>query len=170
MLTPAAVAVLCAAFCYACLAITARHLGRTESSFALSVYVILGPMLLAGLLSLPGDWIGPDAKGWLLFVAAGCCSVIAWIGIIGGYRRASPAILAPFEYTALIGGAVAGYLIWGEVPDRWVIAGAAIIIASGLFVVYREIGEVVSSRYLRASTSSVDPASPQPGHRTRTEN
>ena len=65
--------------------------------------------------------------------------MIAWIGIIGGYRRASPSLLAPFEYTALIGGAIAGYLIWDEVPDRWVVAGALIIIASGLFVVYREI-------------------------------
>lgn len=91
----------------------------------------------------------------------GSCSVVAWTGIIGGYRRASPAILSPFEYTALIGGAVAGYLIWGEVPDRRVVAGAAIIIASGLSVVYREIGDVVGSRYLRASTANVDVAAPQ---------
>lgn len=157
-LTPAALSVLFAAFCYACLAITARHLGRTETSFALSVYVIAGPMLISGLLLTGNEWIRPDARGWLLFVAAGTCSVIAWIGIIGGYRRASPAILSPFEYTALIGGAVAGYLIWGEVPDRWVITGAMIIIGSGLFVVYREIGEVISSRYLRASTANVDVA------------
>lgn len=155
-LTPAALSVLFAAFCYACLAITARHLGRTETSFALSVYVIAGPMLISGLLLTGNEWIRPDARGWLLFVAAGTCSVIAWIGIIGGYRRASPAILSPFEYTALIGGAVAGYLIWGEVPDRWVITGAMIIIGSGLFVVYREIGEVISSRYLRASTANVE--------------
>ncbi len=157
-LTPAALSVLFAAFCYACLAITARHLGRTETSFALSVYVIAGPMLISGLLLTGNEWIRPDARGWLLFVAAGTCSVIAWIGIIGGYRRASPAILSPFEYTALIGGAVAGYLIWGEVPDRWVITGAMIIIGSGLFVVYREIGEVISSRYLRASTANFDVA------------
>ncbi len=161
VLTPAAMAVLFAAFCYACLAITARHLGRTESSFALSVYVVAGPMLISAALTTGNSWISPDGHGWLLFLAAGACSVIAWIGIIGGYRRASPAILSPFEYTALIGGAVAGYLIWDEVPDRWVIAGATIIIASGLFVVYREIGEVVSSRYLRASTTSVDVAAPQ---------
>lgn len=158
VLTPAALAVLFAAFCYACLAITARHLGRTESSFALSVYVVAGPMLISAVLTTGDNWISPDGLGWLLFLAAGACSVIAWIGIIGGYRRASPAILSPFEYTALIGGAIAGYLIWNEMPDRWVIVGATIIIASGLFVVYREIGEVVSSRYLRASTANVDVA------------
>jgi drug/metabolite transporter (DMT)-like permease len=149
----AAVAVLFAAFCYAAMAITARKLSTTESSYALSIYVITGPLLVSGALLSRGAWQAPDVEGWMLFVVAGACSVIAWIGIIGGYRRASPAVLAPFEYTALIGGAIAGYLIWDEVPDRWVAMGATVIIASGLFVVYREIGGVISSRYLRALTA-----------------
>lgn len=136
----ASFAVLFAAFCYACMAITARKLSTTESSYALSVYVIAGPMLVSLSMLGKGGWQIPDLNGWLLFALAGTCSVIAWIGIVGGYRRTSPALLAPFEYTALIGGAIAGYLIWGEVPDQWVALGAGVIIASGLFVVYREIG------------------------------
>lgn len=148
------VTVLFAAFCYACLAITARKLAATESSYSLSVYVISGPLLISMTMLSSGSWQAPDLNGWILFVLAGSCSVIAWIGIIGGYRRASPAMLAPFEYTALIGGAIAGYLIWDEVPDRWVATGASVIIASGLFVVYREIGSALSSRYLRVFTAS----------------
>ena len=153
-LTLAAVSVLFAALCYACLAITARKLADTESTFGLSVYVIAGPMIISGLLSLDGDWKTPDAPGWTLFLAAGACSVIAWVGMVGGYRRAPPAVLAPFEYTALIAGAVAGYLIWDEVPDRWVVVGALVIISSGLYIVYREVGAAVSMRYLRALTAS----------------
>jgi len=147
----ASVAVLFAAFCYACLAITSRKLGTTESSYSLSVYVIAGPLLVSLVMLSQTRWQAPDIDGWLLFVLAGSCSVIAWIGIIGGYRRASPAMLAPFEYTALIGGAVAGYLIWDEVPDRWVVTGAIVIIASGLFVVYREIGAAISAGFSRRS-------------------
>ncbi len=134
--------VLGAALCYACLAITARHLGRTESAYSLSVYVIGGPLLVSGLLSLERDWLAPDAVGWLLFVLAGACSVGAWIGLVNGYRRASPAVLAPLEYTALVGGAAAGYFIWGEVPDARVYVGATAIIAAGLFVIYREVAAV----------------------------
>jgi drug/metabolite transporter (DMT)-like permease len=148
------IAVLFSSFCYACLAITARKLGKTESSYSLSIYVVTGPLLVSSSLLGVGNWQPPDLGGWLLFGVAGICSVIAWIGIIGGYRRAAPAMLAPFEYTALVGGALAGYLIWDEVPDRWVTAGALVIIASGLFVVYREIGGVLSNRYLRVFTSS----------------
>ncbi len=153
MMTPAALAVIAAAFCYACLAITARKLSTTESSFSLSVYVVTGPLLISGML-LPDNWSVPTVSGWTLFLLAGACSTVAWIGIIGGYRRASPAMLAPFEYTALIGGAIAGYYIWNEVPDRWVVTGAIVIIGSGLFVVYRELGSALSNRYLRVFTAA----------------
>lgn len=144
----ASVAVLFAAFTYACMAITSRKLAATETSYALSVYVIAGPMIVSATLLGGGDWQMPDTGGWALFALAGASSVVTWVGIVNAYRRASPALLAPFEYTALIGGAIAGYVIWSEVPDRWVLAGAAVIIASGLFVVYREIGGAISRKWL----------------------
>ena len=133
----AAVAVLIAAFCYACQAITARKLTDTESTLSLSFYVVVGPMLIATFVIDATSWIDPDVKGWFLLVGAGVSSVLAWVGLVNGYRAASPALLAPLEYTALVGGAIAAYFIWDEVPDRWVIVGALLIVASGLFVVYR---------------------------------
>jgi drug/metabolite transporter (DMT)-like permease len=151
----AAIAVLGSAVCYAGLAITARKLAATESSFALSVYVLAGP-LIASMFTVGGNYTPPDATGWLLFVLAGLSSAGAWIGIVGGYRRAPPALLAPLEYTALIGAAAAGYWIWDEVPDRWVVVGALTIIGSGLFIVYREVGQALSVRYLRVFTVIAD--------------
>jgi drug/metabolite transporter (DMT)-like permease len=153
MLSMPAIAVIIASFCYAGLAITARKLANSETSFALSVYVISGPLLISSIL-VPGNYTPPTIAGWFFFALAGLCSACAWIGIVGGYRRASPAILAPFEYTALVGAAAAGYWIWNEVPDRWVIAGGCVIIGSGLFVVYREVDTVASARYLRSVTAS----------------
>ena len=138
--TLASLAILIAAFCYACQAITARHLA-TESDIIAGRLRRRGSADMLATFLIDGDsWITPNMNGWLLMGLAGICSAIAWIGFINGYRGSSPAILAPFEYTALIGGAIAGYLIWDEVPDRWVVIGAATIIASGLYVVYREIG------------------------------
>lgn len=133
----ASITVLIAAFCYACQAITARKLTDTESTLSLSFYIVLGPMFLALLVIDSTSWLDPDARGWALFAGAGISSVLAWIGLVNGYRAASPALLAPLEYTALVGGAIAAYAIWDEVPDRWVVAGALIIVASGLFVIYR---------------------------------
>ncbi len=153
--TIASFAVLFAGFCYALLAITARKLADTESSYSLSVYVVLGPLIVSAVNSTGMTWIAPDAEGWLLFLLAGACSVGAWIGIVGGYRRAPPATLAPFEYTAIVGGTIAGFLIWDEEPDLWVIAGAIVIAASGIFVAFREIDASVSARYLRNVTGAV---------------
>ena len=133
---------------------TARKLAATESSFSLAFYIMSGPLLVSAFM-LPGNYVAPDGLGWLLFVTAGACSAIAWVGMVGGYRRAPPVVLAPFEYTALVGAAVAGYLIWGEVPDRWVVTGGSIIIASGIFIVYREVGHETTQRYLRAFSAAV---------------
>jgi len=149
----ASLAVIAAAICYAFLAITARKLAAAESSFALSVYVVAGPIVVSSFL-VPGHYVTATASGWFFFVLAGVCSSAAWIGVVGAYRRAPPAMLAPFEYTALVGAAVAGYLIWDEVPDRWVLAGGLIIIGSGLFIVYREVGGLMTNRYLRVFTAA----------------
>jgi drug/metabolite transporter (DMT)-like permease len=146
-LSLASIAVLLAAFCYACQAITARKLSATESTLALSFYVVVGPLIVSTALLSPQNWLSPDVVGWALLIGAGASSVIAWIGLVNGYRAASPALLAPLEYTALIGGAIAGYVFWNEIPDIWVAVGALIIVASGLFVVYRnnEVDEVAST-------------------------
>lgn len=148
MLTPPAIALLVAAACWAGLLLTARKLAATESSFSLSLYVVLGPMVVAAV-ALPGNYTPPTAAGWLLFVLAGLASALAWVGIVGGYRRAPPVVLAPFEYTALVGAAIAGYLLWGEIPDRFVVTGAIVIIASGIYIVHRELGPTSANSYLR---------------------
>lgn len=152
----AAVAVLVAAFCYACQAITARRLSASESTLALSFYVVIGPMLVSLVLLDSGSWRDPDLTGWVLLTGAGISSVLAWIGFVNGYRSASPALLAPLEYTALIGGAIAGYVFWDELPDGWVVTGALVIVGSGLFVVYR--GNEVSEVHEAAEMSEVSKA------------
>jgi drug/metabolite transporter (DMT)-like permease len=155
MLSWASLSVLAAAFAYACMSILARKLADTESSYALSTYSLIGPMAVAAIL-LPGQWATPTTNAWLGFALAGLFSACAWIGLVGGYRRAPPAVLAPFEYTALIWGTLGGYFIWGEIPDRWVLIGAGMIAGSGLFVAYREMRAHLTSsaRYLRVMTTS----------------
>ena len=148
----ASLSVLAAAAAYACLAITARLLTATESTYSMATYPIAGPLAVS-LFTLPETLPAPTPGAWLLFFTAGLCSVGAWAGIVGGYRRAPPVTLAPFEYTALIGAALFGYLIWDEVPDRYVLVGSAVIIGSGLYIVHRESGATLSVRYLRSFTA-----------------
>ena len=62
----AAVAVLIAAFCYACQAITARRLGGTESTLSLAFYVVVGPLIVAAVVFDSDMWLAPDIGGWML--------------------------------------------------------------------------------------------------------
>jgi drug/metabolite transporter (DMT)-like permease len=65
-------------------------------------------------------------------------------------------LLAPFEYTAMIWALVLGYAVFGEVPTVWVVAGALVVIAAGLFVIFRE--RQLGLKALRESPFAPGPA------------
>lgn len=57
---------------------------------------------------------------------------------IQAFRLEEASVLAPFRYSGIIWGVLFGFLIWGDLPDIWVIAGAIVVIASGLYIYQRE--------------------------------
>jgi drug/metabolite transporter (DMT)-like permease len=137
LMHPAAFIALGGSVTYACLSLTARKLRDTESTAALSVYLFGVPGLIGAVGSV-GHWTAPDLAGWALFAVCGFFGGLGFVFINGAYRQAQAAVIVPFEYTGLIWAAAAGFLIWGEVPGTNTWVGAAIIIASGLFILFRE--------------------------------
>jgi drug/metabolite transporter (DMT)-like permease len=71
-------------------------------------------------------------------LAMGFLGGVGQILITESYRHAPASVVAPFAYTGMIYSIVIGYLWFGEVPQPIVLAGAAIVIAAGLFVIWRE--------------------------------
>lgn len=59
-------------------------------------------------------------------------------GMIEGFRYAEASTVAPFRYTAIVWAGLAGFLIWGHVPNFWTLTGTGIVIASGLYILHRE--------------------------------
>ena len=57
---------------------------------------------------------------------------------IQAFRLEEASVLAPFRYTGIIWGVLFGFIIWGDLPDQWVIAGALVVISSGLYIYWRE--------------------------------
>jgi drug/metabolite transporter (DMT)-like permease len=83
--------------------------------------------------SMPAE---PWLWGLLLFLG-----VLGGLGhylIIRAHKMASATALAPYPYMQALWSTLAGYLVFGDLPDRWTVAGATIIIASGLYIVQRE--------------------------------
>ena len=80
----------------------------------------------------------PDGAALAALVAVGLCGGVAHILLTESYRLASAALLAPFDYTAMVWAFLLGYFFFGELPTRFIFIGGAIVTAAGLFVIWRE--------------------------------
>ena len=90
----------------------------------------------SGLLAF--GWKTPALGDLWAFVIMGLLGGSITFFLTQAYRLAPAAVVAPFDYTTLVWVAAIGWLVWREVPDSFVWLGAAIIIASGLYILYRE--------------------------------
>lgn len=130
-------AVLLAALGYAVSAITVRVLARTDSTQAMVVWLMALMAVGAGLLAWPHWQPLQGAHLWLV-VALGAAGALAQYLITEAFRLGEASLLAPLEYTALVWGVLWDATLWGVLPDGATWLGAAIIVASGLYLVRRE--------------------------------
>lgn len=122
-----------AAFSYALLLIQTRRLTETESNGALVLYSAL-VVLVASACLAPLAWVTPALSDVGLMFAAGVCVSLGHYWLVMAYRNASPVLLAPFDYTALIWGLLIGMWVFGDAPDALTLAGAALVVGAGLTV------------------------------------
>jgi drug/metabolite transporter (DMT)-like permease len=128
---------LAGAVFYAMATVAVRRLVATENTQAIVFYFSLVSATLA-LVSLPLGWTRPTPLEAALLVLSGILGGLGQILLTESYRHADTSIIAPFEYTTMIWGLALGYLLFAEVPSLAVLAGAAIVIASGIFIILRE--------------------------------
>ena len=137
----AAVEVLGSVVVYALLMITTRAFKSTESTATLMLYPQLG-MTLTGIVFAPFFWVTPSLGDFGLFALAGMFGSVGVMCVTHAFRLGPAAVISPFEYSALIWATLLGFLLWGELPDSFTLIGAAIVIASGLYIIYRETVKV----------------------------
>jgi drug/metabolite transporter (DMT)-like permease len=143
---PAALFSVASVFCYAFYAILTRILSAHDSSQTTMVYSGLGGLLILTPV-IPFFWKQPETSAaWLLMILIGAFGAIGHWLLILAYKRAPAPVLSPFIYSQMIWMIILGWLVFGDWPDRWTLAGAAIVIASGLYLLHRErvTGRVVT--------------------------
>lgn len=117
--------------------IMVRMCARTDSSETTWAWTaVVG--LLATTTVGPFVWVWPDARGWGLLLAIAVLGSLSHLALIKALGYAEAGGLQPFSYTLFLWAVVIGYLIFGDIPDEWTIAGAVVIIASGLYAWHRE--------------------------------
>ena len=134
---PAGLFALLTAGCYALILVTARKYAESESAPALVFWSTVVPAVLAGAL-LPFQWTAPAAGDLHWFVIVGVLGGGAMLFLTQAFRLAPAAVVAPFDYTAVIWSVAWGWLIWADVPRPTTWAGGALIVGAGLYVMHRE--------------------------------
>ncbi|HUX72378.1 MAG TPA: DMT family transporter [Steroidobacteraceae bacterium] len=150
-LAAVAAAALSAA-CYAISALTVRTLGRTNSSTSMVFWSLLVGAIGCGLLAR-GDWRPVPAHdlGWLALI--GLCGALGQYWLTDAFRRAPPSVVGPFEYTSILWAFAIDWIFWSAIPSPGLLVGAAVVIASGIFVIWDE---------RRLALLAMSPASPPP--------
>jgi drug/metabolite transporter (DMT)-like permease len=137
MLSLAALSVLLSALMYAASAMTVRVLARSDSTQAMVVWLMAMMAVGAGALALP-NWIDLRPQDAWLIAGVGIAGAAGQYTITEAFRIGEASLLAPLEYTALVWGVLLDLTLWGVVPDGVTWIGAAIIVASGLYLLRRE--------------------------------
>ena len=144
---PAALIQLAATICYGLYAVVTRIAARTDSNET-SLFYANGIGALVMLPVIPFVWLAP--RTWwiaLMLLGTGVLGSVGHMFLISGHRLAPASVLSPFIYTQLVWVIIFGYVFFSHVPNGWTMAGAAIVIGSGLYLLYRErkLGKATTS-------------------------
>lgn len=130
-------AAVASAAAYASGALLIRVLSSTETSVATMFWALSLTALFAGMLAIVG-WVPVRWDHWWWIFAVGLSGALGQHFLTEAFRLAAPPTIAPLEYTALAWGMLFDWLVWMTVPSSRMLIGAAIIVASGLYVIHRE--------------------------------
>ena len=132
-----ALAVLAAAVCYALSNVIGRIISRTEPSATL-VFWTTASMALGGTVLGAPQWVDVLPAHWPLLLGLAVSGFLGQLAISEAFRNGQASAVAPFEYTALAWAVALDWTFWRAVPDAYTLAGGAIIIASGIYLIRRE--------------------------------
>ncbi|MFA5633525.1 MAG: DMT family transporter [Porticoccaceae bacterium] len=118
--------------------IMTRSMSATETAESLIFYSALAPMILLTPTLWLTQWPSVGLLQWGLLLLLGLFGGLGHWCLIQAYRRATATALAPYSYQQMVWVIAAGLLVFGQFPDVWTLAGAGIIMASGLYIVHRE--------------------------------
>lgn len=114
-----------------------RQLGQTEAGPTIVFYFTLFAATVGGV-ALPFVWTTPSASTLGLLMATGLCGGVGQLMLTAAFKLAPPAIVAPFDYATLLWAGVLGFVLWGELPGWTTLAGAPLVVGSGLYIAWRE--------------------------------
>jgi len=135
-LTLPALIALAGSVCFALLMIVTRMLRDTHDAVLMSTQ--MASTFVFGVVAAPLSWVTPSLYDLMFLSGFGVVSVVALFSINRSLKLAPASVVVPYQYTMLVWAILLGYVVFGDVPDRFMLAGSAIIVAAGLYIFHRE--------------------------------
>lgn len=134
--------------------IITRRMSGTESSHSQLFWSSLVLFAAFGTV-LPFVWVTPSGDDWLIIAILALSGTFAQFSLAQAFRYGEVSLLAPLDYSGLVWAGLLGFIVWGDVPTPVVLAGSAIIISAGIYIVRRE------AMLRRCARPPIAPESPQ---------
>ncbi len=110
---------------------------RGEDPMTSLLYTASAGALVTSLI-VPFFWTTPNLTEWALLLASGLAGLVGHLCIIKAFQAAPASVVAPFSYSSLVWATLFGYIFWSDWPTANTLVGATLIIASGLYIFFRE--------------------------------
>jgi drug/metabolite transporter (DMT)-like permease len=134
-----------------------RALPAVVPTLLMTLVTAFAVTVMGLIFRLGEDWLMPSVNYLLRLSGAGLLLSIGYFTAIAAMRLGDMSVTAPFRYVAVVFAIVIGFLVWGDVPDGFTIVGSIIIIAAGLYTLYRERRMRRVGHPLIAAPAAIDP-------------
>jgi drug/metabolite transporter (DMT)-like permease len=132
---PALIALI-GSFTFSLSMISTRYLRGTSGTVLVTTQTVAA--LIFGIVVAPFAWVPPSAGDLALLGLLGMVAMVAHVCVNRSLVLAPASVVVPYQYTTIVWAVLFGYLVFGDVPDGWMLTGGAIIIGAGLFIFLRE--------------------------------
>jgi len=132
---PALIALTGSVF-FAFLMITTRLLRETANTVLVTTQIVA--TFLFALVVAPFAWVTPSPLDFVMLLLFGVLSIAGLACVNLSLKLAAASVVAPYQYTIIVWAVVLGYVVFGNMPDPFTLAGAAVIVAAGLYIFWRE--------------------------------
>jgi drug/metabolite transporter (DMT)-like permease len=148
-LTWPALIALVGSFTFSLSMISTRYLRGTGGTVLVTTQTVAA--LAFGALIAPIGWVTPSPGDFALLALLGMVAMVSHVCVNRSLVLAPASVVVPYQYTTIVWAVLFGYLVFGDVPDAFMLTGAAIIIGAGLFIFLRE------QKLARRDTSFAEP-------------
>jgi drug/metabolite transporter (DMT)-like permease len=134
-----------------------RALPAVVPTLLMTLLTAFAVTVMGLVFRLGEDWLMPSVNDLLRLSGAGLLLSVGYFTAIAAMRVGDMSVTAPFRYVAVVFAIAIGFLVWGDVPDALTIVGSVIIIAAGLYTLYRERRVRRAGHPLIAAPAAIDP-------------